>query len=487
MESERQPTLVERLNRLGITPTTIVLLYLFIGAGWALYSDLLIEALLRDPAWIKQANQYKDWFFLIITAVFLLVLLQQGMHALHTVRQQSEEIKERQRVAESLRDIMQVLNSEFDIAQILETIAVQARAVLKADAISIYQLNPDTGTLSIQTSIGLPEDYIAHADIPLGQVATGKAALDQLPVPIENVLKVDNRILAVDQDRQELLDSLATTFKAVLAVPLVGQENQVLGTITLYFAEPRKFLPYDIELATTFGTQAMLALTNAALRQQIKEVVLTEERDRLARELHDSVTQILYSMMLYTDAARMAQQQAKDTLLTDHLASLQKLAREALTDMRLLIFELHPPALEQEGFVNALRTRLESVEARSGFQVNFNVRSACDLPNAIETEIYRIAYEALNNVAKHANADQVEITVDQTDTAFYLAIQDNGVGFAPHQLEGGGWGIGNIRERIDRMRGTFALNSEPMKGTTLEIWVPLMQGVDSEGVEGKRI
>lgn len=485
MSPERTPTLVERLNRMGITPINIVLIYLFVGAGWALYSDLLIETLVKDSAWLVHVNRYKDWFFLGATGVVLWVLLQQGMNALNTIRQQSREIKERQLVAESLRDIMRVLNASIDLDQILETIAVQARRVLKADAISIYQLDPGTGLLTIRAAIGLPQDYITKADISLGQLATGKAALENVSVPIEDIDSVDSRTLAVDHHSQEVLDSLSASYQAVLAVPLVGQGDQVQGTITLYYTHPKKFLSYDIELAATYGNQAMLALANAALRQQIKDIVIHEERNRLGRELHDSVTQTLYSIMLYSDAAHMAQQQAKGEILSEHLVTLRNMAREALTDMRLLIFELNPPVLEQEGFVNALRSRLDLVEARSGFQVDFNIRSACSLPITVEAEIYRITHEALNNVSKHANADKVEITLEQTESNFYLAIQDNGLGFDLDQMNGG-WGISNIQERIERMGGTFALNSEPAQGTTLELWIPLLPAIDRERVEGIR-
>ncbi len=485
MSPERSPTLVERLNRLGITPVNIVLIYLFVGAGWALYSDLLIETMVKDPVWLERVNRYKDWFFLGGSGVVLWILLQQGMIALQTIRQQSSEIKERQLVAESLRDIMGVLNASIDLDQILETIAVQARKVLRADAISIYQLDPNTEMLTIRASIGLPKDYIAKAKISLGQVATGKAALERVPVPIEDIARIDTQTLAVDAHSQDILDSLSASYQAVLSVPLIGQGDQVQGTITLYYARPKKFLIYDIELATTYGNQAMLALANAALRQQIKDIVIHEERNRLARELHDSVTQTLYSIMLYSDAARMAQQQAKEEILNQHLVALRNMAREALTDMRLLIFELNPPVLEQEGFVNALRSRLDLVEARSGFQVVFNTRSDCNLPAAIEAEIYRITHEALNNVSKHANADKVEITLEQTDTHFCLAIQDNGIGFELDHMNGG-WGISNIQERVERMGGTFALNSEPTQGTTLELWIPLPQAIDLERVEGIR-
>ena len=137
----------------------------------------------------------------------------------------------------------------------------------------------------------------------------------------------------------------------------------------------------------------------------------------------------MYSLSLYADATQKALQGKKVDKALDNLDELQKMVREAMLDMRLLIFELHPPILQKEGLATALRTRLESVEARSGIHTEYNVLDERRLPLEIETELYRIVQEALTNVVKHAKADHVSVSMHYYQDKFKLKVQDNGIGF----------------------------------------------------------
>lgn len=473
MSPDRSPTRVERLNKLGITPVNIVLIYLFVGAGWNLYSDLLINALIKDPYWLEKAYQYKGWVFLAGTGVVLLILLQEGIFALRTIRQQTILIKEKQLVAESFRDIIQLINTSPNTANILQGIVEKAKEILNAQAIAIYYLNPVTNICTIQSSTGLSDDYIKISHISLGEAATGRAILTKAPVPIKDLRKSDTENLSIDSHSQTLINHLMGDFLAVLAIPLIGQENKAQGSITLYYAEPQDFQQSDIELAEIYGNQAMLAITTDNLRQQIQAATRIEERNRLARELHDSVTQTLYSIMLFSNAASLANDQNKTLLLNDHLNSVQSMAQEALRNMRLLIFELYPPKLKQEGIINAIRARLEAVEARSGYMVELHVLSECNLPIEIESQLYQICIEAISNVLKHAKATKLDVTLQQTEDTFYLAIQDNGIGLNTEEIGNGGWGIPNIKSRVNQMDGTIHFTSQPSQGTNIEVWVPL--------------
>jgi signal transduction histidine kinase len=143
---------------------------------------------------------------------------------------------------------------------------------------------------------------------------------------------------------------------------------------------------------------------------------------------------------------------------------------EAMLDMRLLIFELHPPILEKEGLVAALQARLEAVESRSGFETTFQVEGERRLPISIETEIYRIAQEALTNVVKHANAQEVRVHLLFDDRQFCMDVWDNGVGFDKQSIDhSGGLGLRGIRERVGQLGGSLTIDSLPGEGTTLQI------------------
>ncbi|KPK06506.1 MAG: histidine kinase, partial [Anaerolineae bacterium SG8_19] len=192
----------------------------------------------------------------------------------------------------------------------------------------------------------------------------------------------------------------------------------------------------------------------------------------LARELHDSVTQALYSVNLYAEAARMALSAGKAEIAADNLQELRNMAREAMLDMRMLIFELHPPALEEEGLASALQARLEAVEARSGLQSEFHIKGEMRLPLSIEEELYRIAQEALTNAVKHARAQKVIVRLYADHDHFCLEVQDDGRGFDPVAAEqSGGLGLRSIEERVQRINGEMTIDSGPGEGTTLRVEV----------------
>ncbi|MBN1138240.1 MAG: PAS domain S-box protein [Anaerolineae bacterium] len=207
-----------------------------------------------------------------------------------------------------------------------------------------------------------------------------------------------------------------------------------------------------------------------ALAEQVKEKAITTERSRLARELHDSVTQALYSVTLYAEAARLALSAEKQDIAAENLRELHNMAREAMVDMRMLIFELHPPELEEEGLVAALQARLAAVESRARLRTEIYVEGERHLPISVAEELFRIALEALNNVIKHANARQVTVALKFHDRGVCLEITDDGVGFDPVVAKAsGGRGLRGIEERVQRIQGTFAVESAPGEGTTLRV------------------
>jgi signal transduction histidine kinase len=221
--------------------------------------------------------------------------------------------------------------------------------------------------------------------------------------------------------------------------------------------------------------QAALAIENARLRRQVEQAAVREERGRLARELHDSVTQSLYSLTLFAEATRhMAgedSEQGRDALI-DRITRIGEIAQQALKEMRLLVYELRPPALADEGLIRALRGRLEAVEGRAGIETRFVVGDLITLPPEVEAELYRIALEALNNALKHARASQVTVSLRCEDDRVALEIRDDGIGFDPAiGRESGGVGLRSMAERAARMGGTLDIDSTPGGGTAVTVRV----------------
>ncbi len=153
---------------------------------------------------------------------------------------------------------------------------------------------------------------------------------------------------------------------------------------------------------------------------------ILEERQRLARELHDSVTQALYGVTLHAQAARRLLAAGEVASAADSLGTLQDTAQEALDEMRLLIFELRPPILEQVGLVAAVQARLNAVEGRANLQTRLIADEVSALPSVVEQALYRIAQEALNNALKHAHAQRITVHLRQESSRVILEITDDG-------------------------------------------------------------
>jgi signal transduction histidine kinase len=159
---------------------------------------------------------------------------------------------------------------------------------------------------------------------------------------------------------------------------------------------------------------------------------------------------------------------------TQNLEELRNLAREAMFDMRMLIFELHPPKLEKEGLASALQARLDAIEARSGFQIKFYVEDERQLPPSLEEELYWIVQEALNNVVKHAQAEEVIVHLWYESNRFIMEVRDDGLGFNPQSVEqSSGMGLHSIKERVQQINGQLKIDSIPGKGTRLQVVIEI--------------
>jgi signal transduction histidine kinase len=177
--------------------------------------------------------------------------------------------------------------------------------------------------------------------------------------------------------------------------------------LSLSSATPNAFGTRDTTLALGIARQAAVAIENARLHERARQAAVLEERQRLARELHDSVTQALYGISLYAEAAGRPLTGGTTESAIANLQEIRDTAQEALGEMRLLLFELRPPVLQEHGLAAALRARLQAVEARTGVVAEFASEGDRRLALETEQELYRLAQEALNNVLKHAHAARV--------------------------------------------------------------------------------
>lgn len=269
-------------------------------------------------------------------------------------------------------------------------------------------------------------------------------------------------------------DEIETTYafiRSILWVPLVVRER-IIGLLSIAHGRPDAYGPHDAALALAIARQAAVAIENARLHERARQAAILEERQRLARELHDSVTQALYGISLYAEAASRALADGASEAVATTLRDIRETSQEALGETRLLLYELRPPLLEEHGLAGALRTRLQAVEARAGLATEF----ACDaderLPPETEQALYRLAQEALNNVLKHAHARHVSVRLGLASHGALLEIADDGVGFEPGHRGEGGFGMPGMRERTERLGGMLHVESAPGAGTRVRVEVP---------------
>ena len=394
-------------------------------------------------------------------------------------RKRYNDTERRRQLAEGLRDILSILNANQPLGETLNHIVAQARRLLGSDSIALFRLDPENETLRIQASDGLTPDYVANMIVPVGRGAVGRAVLQRTPVVVSEptVPRAELDAFPISPAARPLLEPVVEQFKVLVGIPLV-LKNQVYGAITLYYTTQREISEEETRLAVTFADQAALAIENAQLREQAERAAALGERSRLARELHDSVTQSLYSVTLYAEAAARLMTSGAHAQAAEHLRELRDTAQEALREMRLLIFELRPPALEKTGLAAALQARLDGVETRGGMKAELRVEGEEHLAPRVQEELYHIARETLNNALKHSNAHSVQVHLEFLDDSTRLEICDDGAGFESEEIQdSGGLGFKGMNERAQRIGGDLTIESAPGKGTRVRIKVPQVAGV----------
>ncbi|PZS10428.1 MAG: hypothetical protein DLM70_00510, partial [Chloroflexi bacterium] len=278
------------------------------------------------------------------------------------------------------------------------------------------------------------------------------------------------------------LDRLFRHAHSWMGVPLmVGQ--QVIGMLSLVHHEPNFYRPQHARLVLALGQQAAVAIQNARLYKQAQEYAALDERARLARELHDSVTQALFSMTMHARATGLMLEREgipRDGRIGRSVDQLSDLTQGALAEMRALIFELRPDSLQEEGLAAALRKHAAAVSAREGLRVDVEApEGRIPLGPGQDLHLYRLAQEALHNVVKHAHAGEARFCLAVEGGNVVLEIADNGVGFDLSAVTPGHLGLRTMADRAGDMGGTLRIQSAPGAGVSARVTVPLMdRGAD---------
>jgi signal transduction histidine kinase len=259
---------------------------------------------------------------------------------------------------------------------------------------------------------------------------------------------------------------------AVLVAPLLSKGRHI-GGLTLLHRLPGYYTSHHAEYVMAFAQHAAVAIENARLYEALHDKAALEERQRLARELHDSVSQALYAIALNAAAATDSLHKQDHPRAARQVRHVRQLARAGLAEMRALIFELRAESLAEEGLVAALSKQAAAMEARHELKIGSTFAPEPSLPMITKEAIYRIAQEALHNVVKHARARRVDLTLEVVDNDIVLKVCDNGRGFELGTGFPGHLGLRSMQERAQAVGGLFDIESEPSEGTTVRVQVPL--------------
>jgi two-component system, NarL family, sensor histidine kinase DevS len=369
------------------------------------------------------------------------------------------------RQLQSLEEVGNALATETDLERLLDLVVRRLRELVGAQIVSL----------------ALP----TGADELRFAAAAGETAQDLLGETISRSGSKSGRVLA--RRRSERSDSIIddpevhqeTTrrlgVRTGMWVPLIARER-VIGVLEIHDKEgpdPR-FSDDDLRLAETFAARAAVAveLSHRVAQDALRRVVQAQEleRRRLARELHDETGQALTSILLGLKPLEEA--------LADHpaqagLAELREQVVSALQDVRRLAVELRPAVLDDFGLVPALERLIESYAEQSGIRVDFHsALGEARLPSDVETALYRVVQEALTNIAKHANAGSVSVSVARRETTVAATIEDDGEGFDLRFVREDGIGLIGMRERLALIEGRLHVESRPGVGTTIVAEVP---------------
>ena len=383
-----------------------------------------------------------------------------------------------------LNDVSRILSASLNLDTVLTKIMEQVDDMLAVEAGSLLLTDATTGDLIFQIALGDKAKEVKPFRVPKGQGIAGRVAQTGKPLVIADAEQDQRHFKALDEKIQ-------FTTRNMVCVPLVLHDH-VIGVLEVMNKKIGNFTQSDVDLLSSIASYAAIAIENARLYQSLEAehtrtiAAEKEARKKLATDLHDGPTQLIAAIMMNLDFAEKALQ--KDpSLLPKTITEMQELASRASHQMRTLLFELRPLVLEKQGLSAALQVFLE--RRQKDIKEDQNTRLSLKIDTGdlsgnltrrdgkVETTIFAVVQEVVNNAIKHAKADNIVVTVKETPSGIYTTISDDGVGFDLDEVmrnyeTRGSLGMINLRERAESVGGEFHMESKVGQGTRTTIFVP---------------
>ena len=389
-----------------------------------------------------------------------------------TAQVQAREILE-QRVTERTQELATLLEVSHNVASTLELEPLLAlildhlRTVVDYAAAEILLLEGEY-LVSKEYRGPLSRDQVVHLRFPAAQgVGYQEVLRCGGPVIVDDRWGDTRLARAMREGPSAPLYAIHAYYRSFMVVPLMVKER-IIGIVVFDHSAPNAYTPQHAALAQAIANQAAVAIENARLYARAQEMAAVEERARLARELHDSVTQMIFSASLIADVLpRLWESNRAEGWAS--LEELRLLTRGALAEMRTLLLELRPTALTETRLGELLQQLVEAVRGRKRLAVVLIVNGSRSLPPDVQLTLYRVAQEALNNAAAHAEASRVTVSLRYRRCVVALRITDNGRGFDPDHVRHDRFGLRIMRERAEAIGAVLTVDSAPGAGTKVRV------------------
>jgi PAS domain S-box-containing protein len=398
-----------------------------------------------------------------------------------------QRVAARTRELKAMVEVSQIFSSNLELKMLLRIILQQLQQVVNSSGAGIASLAGNE--LVFLEYLGpIQRELMLEIRIPIHMDSIYQKAVQSMePVISQDMWKDDSwlkltqnplsdealtRLLTLTQ-AETLQEAIAPFYEihSLMIIPLIYR-NRLMGVLRLDHSKRGYFNSSHARIGMAFANQAAIALENARVHEQVRQLAALQERQKLARELHDSVSQALYGIALGARTAQLRLESEPDKL-AEPLDYILSLAESGLSEMRALIFELRPESLQNEGLVVAITKQADALRARYKLEVMTDLGSEPDISLDWKEVLYRVTQEAMQNIARHSHATKVEIRLHQNDNCLVLEIHDNGMGFDTSREYPGHLGLQSMRERVAQIGGDFSVVSQPGIGTTISVSLPL--------------
>lgn len=423
-------------------------------------------------------DKQRALFMVIVAGVALVgsALVLGQLHLLdraqRLLRKQNRELSERTVALEALYDLGTRLSGLHEVGTIKETAVQRARQLLAADTAGLALLHEPSETVYWELLATSRGERHRSFKTKLGECVGGDVIQSGEPVILENVdpeaadLPVTRHLLAVEE------------LRAAIVVPVrVG--GSPIGAMLAGHRTPYSFQLSHLKLLLGLANQVAAAINNARLYERLAAYSMIEERERLAREMHDGLAQLLGHVTGRASVVRGLLRQGKVEDTGEHLERLCDVAQDAYLEVRQCIFGLRSKPAEGKGFLQILRAYLQRFGEQERIDVHLEAPAEeFEFPGAAgaaEVQAIRIVQEALSNVRKHAQAQAAWVTVEEQDAGIAVTVRDDGEGFDFQRVAArhGHFGLATMRERSESVGGRFSIDTEPGRGTSVSFWLPV--------------